>query len=488
MLFTSLDYILFLPIVFLTYWLTSGTVRKVVLLAASYLFYMSWMPVYGFLIFGLTAVNFILGLLIEKNRQSKLLFSLALVIDLGTLAYYKYAAFLLSNVLCALHQIAQFVPLVHVPQETPALNIILPLGISFFTFEFIHYLVDVRKGDRALKSPLDFGLFAAFFPSQLAGPIKRYQQFQKQLCAEKKPNHQDIIQGLGLIVQGLFKKSALADNLARITSSGVGDVHNLATGDAWILMFAFLLQIYFDFSGYTDMGIGSARLLGFHLPINFNLPLVASKNFIEFWRRWHISLSTWMRDYIFIPLGGSRVDTWKTYRNVLITFSLSGLWHGAAWQFVVWGTVHGILVVASYEQQRLIKRFPRLGAFHSQSWTLPAACLGTFILSLFAWTFFLAHSVTDAMTIVQRMLLPHSGTLGLVQMFAESPVVVSLAIYCLYGLIFVDIPWLSQLRFSKLRCFVIASPARQLALFVCIFIAAIAFSPALTVPFIYFQF
>ncbi len=488
MIFSSLDYLLFFPVVFVLYWSTSGTARKAILLVSSYIFYMSWMPVYGVLIFLMTAVNFLLGLLLEKHRQNRLLFGFSVLLNLGALIYYKYTNFLIASIFDALHLAKNLVPLNGVPNSTPVFEIILPLGISFFTFEFIHYIVDIRRGGPALKNPLDFALFTAFFPSQIAGPIKRYLQFDKELNEKKVLRRADVFDGCGQFIQGLVKKVALADNLAPITAHGINNVHSLSTGDAWALMVLFLLQLYFDFSGYTDMGIGSARMLGIHLPVNFAMPYVCSKNILEFWERWHISLSSWLKDYVFIPLGGSRCSKWMTNRNILLTFTVTGFWHGAAWHHVIWGFIHGILVVATREYLEVVKHSPRLTKFHAQQWTVPVAVLCTFIISAFAQTVFFAHTTADALTIFLRSIVPTDGSLGLVNQFIQSPALVSVSLYCLFGLLFVDIPWLPLKQTVPIRYFFASNPFRMAAGYVTAVVAAIAFSPALKTPFIYFQF
>lgn len=450
---------------------------------------MSWMPSYGLMLFLLTAANYGLGLLIERNRQKKLFLGLALFVNIGALVYYKYANFFLSSIFEAQRTVASLLDIHALPLSTPVLDIILPLGISFFAFEFIHYNVDIQRGSKALKSPLDFALFASFFPSQVAGPIKRFQQFDEQLNKPKQLNQEDMIVGMGFLMKGLFKKVALADNLAPITSLGVNSVQNLGTLDSWVLMFAFLLQVYFDFSGYTDMGIGSARLLGFHLPNNFNLPYIASKNLMDFWQRWHITLSTWLRDYLQTPMTGFRASRLRFNLATIITMTVCGLWHGAAWHYVMWGFVHGLLLVATREYLQIVKGSQTLKKLHSQSWTVPLACLSTFILVHFTQSFFLAKSVPDALTIIRNMVWYTPSSSELVTTFCQSPVVVALALYSVYGLIFVEIPWLSTTRkMARLQHLLTGSLPRQVALYVCVFVAAIAFCPELTSPFIYFQF
>lgn len=489
MLFSSINYLLFLPVIFCLYWLTSGRARKVVLLIASYFFYMSWMPSYGLMLFLLTAVNYGLGLLIESNRKQKLYLWLALLVNVGALVYYKYANFLLASIFETQRAVSSILDIHAMPLSTPVLDIILPLGISFFAFEFIHYNVDIKRGSKALKNPLDFALFASFFPSQVAGPIKRYQQFDEQLNKPKQLNQEDMIVGMGFLMKGLFKKVALADNLAPITAMGVNSVQNLGSLDSWVLMFVFLLQVYFDFSGYTDMGIGSARLLGFHLPNNFNLPYIASKNLIEFWTRWHITLSGWLRDYLQTPMTGFRASRLRFNVATVITMTICGLWHGAAWHYVLWGVVHGLLLVATREYLQFVKGSAALKKFHAQTWTMPVSCLLTFILLHFTQPFFIARNVTDALIIERNMVwfTPSPGLLATA--FVQSPVVVALLLYAIYGLIFVEIPWLSATKkLAPLQTLLTATVPRQVALYVCVFVAAIAFCPELTSPFIYFQF
>jgi len=488
MIFSSLTYLFFLPVVFLAYWCTSGWLRKAILLVASYLFYMSWLPQYGLLLFLLTAANYVLGLFMEKHRSKKVLLVLSLLVNLGCLAYFKYANFLLQAFFEMATGTRGYFGLIAVPPTSPVLDILLPLGISFFAFEFIHYTVDVRAGSKAIKNPLDFALFAAFFPSQVSGPIKRYQQFDQQLNAPKKLNQQDMIEGLGFLMKGLFKKVALADNLAAITSLGVHKVFDLGTVDAWVLMFAFLLQVYFDFSGYTDMGIGSARLLGFHLPNNFDLPYVASKNLIEFWQRWHITLSTWLRDYVQTPLTGFRSSRLRFNLATLVTMTACGLWHGAAWHYVAWGFVHGVLLVLTREYLQIVKGSQKLKRLHGKKWMVPIACLSTFVMVHFTQSLFLAKSTEDALTIMRNMVCYSASPLGLAEAFWQSPVVVPLILYAAWGLAFVEIPWLPLKKIHTLRSILTVSPARQYALYICVFVAAIAFCPASPSPFIYFQF
>lgn len=488
MIFSTVEYILFFAVVFPLYWRTAGILRNVVLLIASYFFYMSWMPIYGVLIFLMTLVNYVLGLLIEKHRDNRLLFAFSIVINVLTLVYYKYTNFLVSSLFDFLRQLSIYVPHISVAPTNPVYDIILPLGISFFTFEFIHYLVDIKRGSPALRKPIDFALFTAFFPSQIAGPIKRYLQFEKELNAPKVFNKSDVLEGCALFVQGLFKKVALADNLSIITTNGFANVQSLSTADAWLVIFAFFLQLYFDFSGYVDMGVGSARMLGIHLPPNFNLPYVCATNLKEFWDRWHISLSAWLRDYIYIPLGGSRCSKLMTYRNILLTFTISGIWHGAAWHYVIWGFLHGVIVVATYIYLEAVKRSPKLTNFHAQKWTVPLAVIGTFITGALLQTMFRANNMTDCMTIYAHAFLPTAGSCDIAKQLLQSPALVSVPLYLIFGLIAVEVSWIPAQFLQPVREFFTTRAYRQAAFLIVALVAAIGFQPEIASPFIYFQF
>jgi D-alanyl-lipoteichoic acid acyltransferase DltB (MBOAT superfamily) len=342
MLFNSALYLLFLPLVVLTYWLIDKHWPRwctLFLLLASYVFYMVWNPIYILLILALTAINFFFGHVIEAQRkQKKFYFIAGIVSNLGCLAYFKYAYMAIDGI----NLLGHFFPnnqdkLVSYPVH----HIILPLGISFFVFEFIHYLTDVYKGSPAVKKPLEFALFPSFFPTQIAGPIKRFQDFLPQLFQKHKPDLAEVDAAIELIAFGLAKKVLIADNLAIVVDKCMPHPEHLSSLDAWMLLWAFLFQVYFDFSGYTDIARGSAALLGFKVPINFDLPLM-SASITEYWRRWHISLSLWLRDYLFFPLGGSRGTFLRTSFNSLATMTLAGLWHGAGIGYIAFGFIHGL--------------------------------------------------------------------------------------------------------------------------------------------------
>lgn len=407
MLFNSLQYALFLPLVVLLYWLSPQKFRVPILLATSYLFYMSWRPVFIFLIVGLTVANYFLGLAIDRSKNNKKAWLIgATVLNLATLAYFKYAYFL-DDVARTI-----FKPLFEVPHIP--FDIVLPLAISFFVFEFIHYTVDVYRGSAPVKSFPAFALFASFFPTQIAGPIKRFQDFVPQFENPPKFSMEHIDKGVPLILLGLFKKVLIADNLTFFVQGGFANPQHFSGLDLWVFAYAFAFQIYFDFSGYTDIARGSAALFGYKVPINFNLPYLAS-NISEFWHRWHISLSTWLRDYLFIPLGGSKCSRLLTSRNLLLTMTLGGLWHGAAMHFLVWGVYHGLALVIHREFQRVKKSVSWLaGAIDSIPGRV-ASTLLTFHVVLIGWVLFRAETMTSATIILKKMF-----TLETVQAGAQS--------------------------------------------------------------------
>ena len=312
------------------------------LMLGSYFFYMSWIPAFILLIVPMTVFNFLWGKLLHQAQNNrKLIFGTGIAANLLCLGVFKYSNFIVTTVDSILHLVTR-----HNPHWS--VSIILPLGISFFIFEFIHYLFEIYRGNKPINSFVLFALFAAFFPTQISGPIKRYPDFQAQMQTEKQLHLSYFNQGVPLIVIGMAKKLLLADNLAVLVQMGLSNPSMYGAPELWLFTYAFAFQIYFDFSGYTDIARGSAMLFGYHIPINFNMPYIA-KNVSDFWRRWHISLSSWLRDYLFIPLGGSRHGKWLTHRNLFLTMALGGLWHGASWNFVVWGIYHGLCLIVHRE-------------------------------------------------------------------------------------------------------------------------------------------
>jgi D-alanyl-lipoteichoic acid acyltransferase DltB (MBOAT superfamily) len=385
MLFNTIGFFLFLIAVLILFYAAPTRWRKPILLAASYFFYMSWIPKYVLILLALTAIDYAAAIWIERTesrRSRKLLLILSLSANLGLLGFFKYFNFLTSNAF--------------------ALHIVLPLGISFHTFQSMSYVVDVYRGEQAaVRNPLDYALYIAFFPQLVAGPIVRARNFFSDLWKWSPPTSAEVSHGALLLVLGLSKKVALADQFARISDSYFTTVSSQPGAlTAWSGAFAFGMQIYFDFSGYTDMAIGMAALLGFHFPVNFRRPYLAS-SLTDFWRRWHISLSTWLRDYLYFPLGANRRGEIYGYRNLMITMLLGGLWHGASWNFVIWGGYHGLLLCA--------ERLTGLARWKSATF-YPLRAIVTFGLVLIGWVYFRAATLRDSAFVVRQMFSGGGGS------------------------------------------------------------------------------
>ena len=405
MLFNSFSYLVFLPIVVLLYWLVANKYRPLLLLIASYIFYSAWNPIYLILFVGMTLVNWIFGLLMAPAvRLRKPVLVAAIIFNLAILCYYKYVNFILNSIADCLNLLQFSGPgaASHLPDDW-RVNVILPLGISFFTFEFLHYLIEVFKGGQAVKNPVKFAVFAAFFPTQIAGPIKRYQDFIHQLEQPSVFQIALLEKGFVMVLHGLAKKVLLADNLAIYVNHIYGAPGAATNLDLWLATYAFAFQVYCDFSGYTDVAIGSALMLGLNVPPNFNVPYMAS-NIRELWHRQHISLSNWFRDYVYFSLGGSRCSRGRIYLNLLITTALAGLWHGAAWHHVMWGLFQGLSLIVNREWMRFYEKIRWLKKFvQTKLWTVVAIFI-TFHAFCLSYVFFRADNNAIALHILGRML------------------------------------------------------------------------------------
>lgn len=406
MLFCSQDYFLFMTALLAVYWLIPGRqVRVWLLLTASFAFYASWNHWLALIIAISTALDYVVARALEATsspRWRRGLLMCSLILNLSLLAYFKYVNFFLESLAACLGELG-------VTTTLPLLQTLVPVGISFYTFEAINYTVDVYY--RRIKAERAFGnfvLFITFFPHLLAGPIVRARDFLPQIA---RPKHWDWARfqlGLQMFLIGMFKKLAIADQMAVYANPVFDNPEAYGSAAAWIALVAYALQIYCDFSGYTDMAIGSAHMLGYKLAVNFNMPYLAA-NISEFWRRWHISLSSWLRDYLFIPLGGSRHGRWLTYRNLMITMTLGGLWHGANWTFVAWGVLHGSLLIGHRLFQDFAGKRPHLDAFlHGLFGTALRRSL-TFFCVLMTWVFFRATNFTLASAMLSRLFVPHAG-------------------------------------------------------------------------------
>ena len=398
MLFNSEPYLVFLPAVVALNWVLPARLRPAFLLAASYYFYASWSPPFLLLIFGLTIANYLIGLRQgASSSPRRAWFVLALAFDLGALGVFKYLGLLDARARSLLSVLG-------LPADLPSARIVLPLGLSFFTFEFIHYQVEVLRGRPGIRDPIRFALFPAFFPTQIAGPIKRYQDFDRQVAGRPRFDPELALGGAELIARGLFKKVVLADSLLPIATTVFAHPGQATLLDAWTGLLAFYLQVYFDFSGYTDIGRGSAQLLGYRIPVNFDAPYLCS-SLREYWSRWHITLSMWLRDYLYIPLGGSRGGPGRTRFNLLVTMSLGGLWHGAGWHFMAWGAGWaGVLVGERAWAERVGARLRVAGAAG-----ILLGWLVTQSVVLAGYVVFRSANLRDAARLARRLL---AGTAG----------------------------------------------------------------------------
>ena len=463
MLFNSGQFLFFFLVALLLHYLLPARARRYLLLAASYFFYMCWNPKFILLLVTLTLIDFFAALWIESSqgpkRTAALWFSVgANLLFLGSFKYYNFFA---TNV-------AQLLG------RTPsafAFDIILPLGISFHTFQSISYVVDVyRKEQKPIRSLADYALFIAFFPQLVAGPIVRAREFFADFYHWRSPSAQTVQSGILMMLLGLMKKMIAADQFAQVANNYFASVA-AAPGfyPAWSGVIAFSLQIFFDFSGYTDIAIGSAALLGYHFPENFRRPYLAA-SITEFWRRWHMSLSGWLRDYLYIPLGGNRGGPLATYRNLMLTMLLGGLWHGANWNFIIWGGYHGGLLAA----ERLAGVDPhRPVAWY---WRIPRAWL-TCLLAAIGWVFFRAGSLPDARYVLGQMFtLPANGDF---QLGAQ----LSLLALLTLALAIAEERWNWFDRLSRAPMLLFAATVAVSLLLLEIFSVT-----GIAIPFIYFQF
>lgn len=414
MLFNSLEFILFLFIVFISYWFITtknSRLQNILILIASYVFYGWWDWRFLILIAFSTSIDFICGLKIQKSDTPKIYLWISILTNLGLLCYFKYANFFITSFIDSFSFLG-------VSLNEFSLSIILPVGISFYTFQTMSYSIDVyKKKIVATEDLISFAAFVSFFPQLVAGPIERASHLLPQFKKERTFNRAQIYDGLKQMLWGILKKVVIADNCAQYVNIIFENADSMSSSTLLLGLFFFSIQIYCDFSGYSDIAIGVARLLGFNLMQNFSYPYF-SRNISEFWKRWHISLSSWFKDYVYIPLGGNKGSRLKTYRNIALVFLISGLWHGANWTFIVWGGIHAVLLIcfSVFNHNSTI----RISHFFS--------IISTFSLVCLSWVFFRAEALPQALNYLSRIFttslwvspeLPHSyiRTLGLVILF-----------------------------------------------------------------------
>ncbi|KAA3645142.1 MAG: MBOAT family protein [Bacteroidetes bacterium] len=393
MLFNSLQFLCFLPIVVMLYFSLAHRYRWLLLLVASYYFYGSWKVEYLLLIVLSTIVDYYVAIKMHEQttkgaKKSWLIASV--LINLGVLFWFKYYGFFSDSINSVLST--------YTDSQLPLYQFLLPVGISFYTFQSMSYTIDVYRNERLPERHLGvFALYVSFFPQLVAGPIERSTSLLPQFFIKHDINYLRIVSGLKQIVRGFFKKVVVADRLSIYVDTIYNNYENHTGVTLLLATIFFAFQIYCDFSGYSDIAIGSARLMGFELMENFKRPYF-SKGIREFWSRWHISLSTWFRDYLYIPLGGNRVVKWRVYYNLMLVFVVSGFWHGANWTFIVWGVLHGIYIVIEtmINNPKTFKRSNKL--------TQAAKISFTFILVCFAWIFFRANNIEEAFEIIKRIL------------------------------------------------------------------------------------
>jgi D-alanyl-lipoteichoic acid acyltransferase DltB (MBOAT superfamily) len=408
MLFNTFQFAYFFALLLPLYWLLPHVPQNWLLLAASYYFYSCWDPRFLALLVISTLMDYACGLAVDKIEEPhkrKLFVALSMALNLGMLGYFKYYNFFAESMQALLIRAGLHVPLSH-------LNVVLPIGISFYTFQSMSYVIDVyRREIKPTRNLIEFAAFVSFFPHLVAGPIMRPTTLLPQVHNKRRFDIQQFYHGWYLIMWGLTKKVVVADNLADIVTDLFGRWQSIDGGLALIAVYAFAFQIYCDFSGYTDAARGIAKCLGFELSLNFNLPYFAT-NPRDFWSRWHISLSTWLRDYLYITLGGNRGGTWRTYRNLMLTMVIGGLWHGANWTFVAWGFYQGLLLVAHRALEPWLKKLEPTDPVHKACWA-GFRMFVMFHLVCVGWLFFRAGTIPQAFgmlnAIVNHPAIPPSS-------------------------------------------------------------------------------
>jgi alginate O-acetyltransferase complex protein AlgI len=490
-LFNSLSFIIFFPTVTLLYFLLPHKLRWAHLLAASCVFYMVFKPIYILILLFTILIDYFAGILIAKETglRRKQYLVLSLIANIGVLAIFKYYNFLNLSIQDAFNMAGVAVTM------PPLLKILLPVGLSFHTFQSLSYTIEVYRGHQEPERNLGiFALYVMFYPQLVAGPIERPQNLLWQFRERHYFESKRVFSGLQLMLWGLFKKVVIADRLAPIVNAVYNDPHQYTGVPLIVATVFFAFQIYCDFSGYSDVAIGSSEVMGFTLMRNFERPYF-SKSIAEFWKRWHISLSTWFRDYVYIQLGGNRVSKLKWYRNLFLTFTLSGLWHGANWTYVIWGALNGFYLIAEIVLGGLLPKSDGPASF------LPKLLrtLRTFALTCLAWIFFRANSLGDAIYIISHLVPDFTN---LKQVFANKASFVSFVyrdlccgrgprefLYCLVGLLFLFITHWYQRGTSGRLCLENRSKTFRVSFYYLVATAVIFYGAHNdSVQFIYFQF
>ena len=400
MLFNSTEFMIFFPITLIFYWIFPKKYRYICLFIASYTFYMFWNPKYAMLMGTSTVVTFLSGVLIEKLKYKRTVVAFSFIINLAILIFFKYFDFLLQNINIVLS--ALNIQLINKP-----FDVILPVGISFYTFQALSYTIDVYRGEiKSEKNIIKYALFVSFFPQLVAGPIERSNNLLIQienLEKVKRFDYERITEGLTLMLFGYFQKMVIADRAAILVDTVFNGYYEYNSMALILAAIFFAIQIYCDFGSYSLIAIGTAKVMGINLMENFNTPYFA-RSVKEFWGRWHISLSTWFRDYLYIPLGGNRCSNIRKSFNILVTFLVSGLWHGANFTFIAWGAIHGIFHIIEEQLKPIKEKY--LNKFKIKTNAFSFALIEiiiTFIIVDLAWIFFRAETIHDAIHYIQRI-------------------------------------------------------------------------------------
>lgn len=480
MLFNSIDFAIFLPIFFFIYWFIgkeNTKLQNVFILLGSYLFYAWWDWKFLFLIILSTLIDYFIGVSLSKEKKPKLrklLLILSLCVNLGILGFFKYYNFFLDNFI----NVFSFFGYTF---SANSLSIILPVGISFYTFQTLSYTIDVyKKQIDPTKDLIAFGAFVSFFPQLVAGPIERASNLLPQFFIKRNFSYNKAVDGLRQILWGLFKKMVIADNCATYANQ-IFDNYTEYSGSTLLLgavFFAF--QIYGDFSGYSDIAIGTSRLFGFNLKQNFAFPYF-SRNIGEFWRRWHISLSTWFRDYLYIPLGGSKGSVSKQIRNIFIIFIVSGFWHGASWNFVIWGGLNAMYFLPLFLMRR---NRSYLDTVADNSF-LPSlremlSILVTFILVTLSWVFFRSSDLEQALFIINKIF---SASIFSMPLPSGKPMYLILLLF-----FFIGVEWFGRKNKHALETFLLAQKTHLRLGFYFIILGLMFYFSGEEQEFIYFQF
>lgn len=484
MIFTTPEFVIFALLFFWAWTVLRGAARKWLLLLASYAFYASWDPWFLVLILGSTGVDFYVGRALaateEARRRTRLLW-ISLAANLGTLAVFKYFDFFIASAIEGLQALG-------VEASAPTLGIVLPVGISFYTFQTMSYTIDIyRRQLDPTPRLLDFALFVAFFPQLVAGPIERAKHLLPQMVDLGTARAKAFdASGFALIAMGCFKKAVIADNLAAIVDATYADPSQTFGWALWIGTYAFAVQIYCDFSGYSDIAVGVSRLLGIDLIQNFQAPY-ASQGPSELWRRWHISLSSWLRDYLYIPLGGNRHGPTRTQVNLMLTMLLGGLWHGAAGNYVLWGAFHGGLLALA-RPLRGVATWLDQGA--RRLWSVPLRRVLFFHLICLGWALFRAQSLHDCGVLFEKLLWPFDmpwGAFWAGVAAAKAQAALAFVGVCVVGM--VGWQWIWPTDSKRLTAALWRTPEPiRFAVVLGLLYAAMILAPEQPPPFIYFQF